>query len=214
MIDDRRTPRLERFERTELGRPLQHLEIERRVEPPPDLFEHVEKRRRCAGRSGHPSREGRIQVVVGADEPRSRAGVVATLVTAPPSADCSECATRPRRLGGSRLCLGLLLVGVPPPDGRDDHCTDDRADQTARLERQAVAADQAEQQTHRRTSRRGRRRSRWSSRSRPPSRPRMNCAIAPTRIPKPRIARMSTGARYRGDYISKRDVMGTYPTSK
>ncbi len=63
VVDDRRAAGFERFERAELGRPLEHLEIERCVEPPPDLLEHAQegrghiRRRRHAPRQA-PSRGG------------------------------------------------------------------------------------------------------------------------------------------------------------
>ena len=71
VLDDGGRPALERFERAELGRPIDHLEIERLIETPPDELEDLLKRRRGSGWRRHPAREGEIKMMVGADESRS-----------------------------------------------------------------------------------------------------------------------------------------------
>ena len=50
----------------------EHLEVERDVEPPPDLLEDLGERRRRARRRGHAPRERGVEVVVRADEPGRR----------------------------------------------------------------------------------------------------------------------------------------------
>ena len=69
VIDDRRATGLERFECPELRRPFEHRQIERHVEAPPDLFEHLPKSRRDRGRSRHPASECGVQVMVRAHQP-------------------------------------------------------------------------------------------------------------------------------------------------
>ncbi len=70
VIDDRRGPLLEGLDRAQFGRPLQHGQIHRRVEPPPDLFENPLERRRGQGWRGHAPRQSRVEVVVGAHQAR------------------------------------------------------------------------------------------------------------------------------------------------
>ncbi len=68
MVDDRSRSTLERLERAEHRRPLQHLEVERDVEPPPHLLEDLDERRRRARGRRHAASERRVQVMVRADE--------------------------------------------------------------------------------------------------------------------------------------------------
>ena len=69
VVDDGGAPGLERFERSELGRPLEHLEVEGGVEAPPDLLEHRQEGRGRRRRRRHAAGERRVQVVVGAHQP-------------------------------------------------------------------------------------------------------------------------------------------------
>ena len=68
MVDDARGAPLERFERAELGRPLDHLEVERAVEAPPHLFENLAEPAGLDGRRRHAPSQCRVQVMVGAHE--------------------------------------------------------------------------------------------------------------------------------------------------
>ena len=68
VVDDRRGAGFERFESTQLRRPFEHLEIERGVEPPPDLIEDPLEVGCDLGWCRHPSRQFGVEVVVGADE--------------------------------------------------------------------------------------------------------------------------------------------------
>ncbi len=67
MVDDRRAAAFERLERAELGRPLDQVEVEGAVEPPPDELEDLAEPGRHARRCRHAARQRRVEVVVGAD---------------------------------------------------------------------------------------------------------------------------------------------------
>ena len=59
------------LQRSELRRPLEHLEVEGGVESPPDQFQDLLERGGGAWWGWHPPGQRRVQVVVGADQPRS-----------------------------------------------------------------------------------------------------------------------------------------------
>src|ERR1700730_17707927 len=68
MVDDERRTPLEGLARGQRGGPPDHLEVEGGVETPPHLLEDLGERGRGARRRRHPPGEGRVQVVVAADE--------------------------------------------------------------------------------------------------------------------------------------------------
>ena len=109
MIDDRGGAALERLERSEHRRPPDHLEVERDVEPPPDLLEDVDEPIRRRGRRGHaharaPSTGGDARTRVRASS-RSRVDHSSESADAlrrigrvdrhPPSRSCKAAATAP-----------------------------------------------------------------------------------------------------------------------
>src|SRR5512140_809777 len=74
VVDDRGGPGFERLERPEPRRPADHLQVEGGVEPPPDLLEDLAEGRRDLRGRRHAPGERRVQVVMGADEPRRDRG--------------------------------------------------------------------------------------------------------------------------------------------
>ena len=70
VIDDRRAAPLERFERAELGRPLDRVGVERAVEPPPHQLEDLHEPGRGARRRRHAPGERGVEMVMGADQTR------------------------------------------------------------------------------------------------------------------------------------------------
>ena len=68
MVDDRGRSTLERLQRAQHRRPPDHLEVEGAVEPPPHELEDLGKLSGRARRCGHPPSQGRVEVVVSADE--------------------------------------------------------------------------------------------------------------------------------------------------
>ena len=94
-----------------------HLEVEDAVEPPPDVLEDLAERgRRPAGR-WHATRERRVDVVVGADEPGGHRGVrAAVLGIADPGTDA-----RPGHRGtapaGSRARTVPVARAIPARRG-------------------------------------------------------------------------------------------------
>ena len=66
------TPPLERLERTELRRPFDRLQIERKVESPPDELKNLLKAAGCSRRRRHPASECAVQVVMRTHQTRCR----------------------------------------------------------------------------------------------------------------------------------------------
>ena len=72
MVDDRRGARLQALQGAEHGRVVNDVEVEGAVEAPPDQLEDVGEALWGAWRGRHPPRQGRVQVMVGADQPGRR----------------------------------------------------------------------------------------------------------------------------------------------
>jgi len=72
MIDDPGGSRHQRLDGAERGRPTNRLQIECRVEPPPDLFEDAPEVGGLHRRRRHAPRQGGVQVVVATHHARSR----------------------------------------------------------------------------------------------------------------------------------------------
>ena len=70
VVNDRSAAGLQRFERAEFRRPLQHLEIERSVEAPPHQLEDLSEAAWRARRRRHSPRQRRVQVMVRAHQAR------------------------------------------------------------------------------------------------------------------------------------------------
>ena len=69
MINDGGGTAFKGFQSPEFGRPLQHLQVEGTVEPPPHLLQDGGKVWRGPGRRGHATGQGRIEVMMCADKP-------------------------------------------------------------------------------------------------------------------------------------------------
>ena len=69
VVDDRRAPDRQRFQRPQPGRPGDRVEVEGLVQPPPDQLQDLPERRGRPRRRRHPAGQRRVQVVVGADQP-------------------------------------------------------------------------------------------------------------------------------------------------
>ena len=91
-----------------LGTGADHVEVDRGVEPPPDLLEDLDEVARHLRGCRHPRGQRRVQVVVGADQPRVAAGRgcrepvarargrrIGRVVRHPPSTSWSAAATAP-----------------------------------------------------------------------------------------------------------------------
>ena len=76
VVDDPGGPGEQRLERAEPGAGAQDLEVEGRVEAPPDLLEDLAEATGRRRRRRHPAGEGRVQVMVGAHHPRRLGGHV------------------------------------------------------------------------------------------------------------------------------------------
>ncbi len=74
VVDDGGRARLERLDRAEQGRPAHQVEVEREVEPPPDLLQDLREPGGRGRRRGHAPGQRRVEVMVGADEPAGRSG--------------------------------------------------------------------------------------------------------------------------------------------
>jgi hypothetical protein len=72
VVDDAGRARFEGLQGSKHGRPADHLHIERPVEPPPDQLQDLAELRRHPRRRGHASGQGRIQVMVAANQARGR----------------------------------------------------------------------------------------------------------------------------------------------
>ena len=68
VVDDRGGARLQRLERTELGGPVEHVEIEGSVEAPPDLLQDLLEVRWRLWRRRHAAGKRRVEVMMGADQ--------------------------------------------------------------------------------------------------------------------------------------------------
>ena len=80
VVDDRRRAAHQRLGRAEQRAGPDHVEVERRVEAPPDLFEDLPEPGRLLRWRRHSPRERGVQMVVGAHHAGRRVGHVATLV--------------------------------------------------------------------------------------------------------------------------------------
>ncbi len=74
VVDDRGRPTHQGLRGPEHRRPAQHVQVERGVQPPPDLLEDRREVGRLLRRRGHAAGERRVEVVVAADQPRRRGG--------------------------------------------------------------------------------------------------------------------------------------------
>ena len=91
VVDDRRATALQGLEGAEHRRPADRLGVERPVEAPPHKFEDLPEVPGCGRRRRHAACQRRVEVVVGADQPRGRRRVGVVGHRPSQSAQCSSC---------------------------------------------------------------------------------------------------------------------------
>ncbi len=139
VVDDGRGPRLQGLDRPQQRRPAHQLQVEGGVEPPPHLVEDLGEARRRLRRGRHAPGQGRVQVVVGADQ-AGRGGRRAAAVIGrrpaqrasgrvdchSPERSCRAAATAPGRGHQADLAHALHPVGRAGLGALDEHDVDGR----------------------------------------------------------------------------------------